>query len=170
MMAMLERAAGNELRSGEEAAREADDADSADRTHQAALYDLGMRHCFTTLTAIIIICATSTFVDIDGGSTAHQGGWSWNAMTAFYMTAVTICWTAPWVDRLARAGKKPTYAEVGAPSTAEEGILKNQRTASWRRVSLVVAAVPLVLGMTKHVMSGTTLGAVYDRMDVGVSI
>lgn len=35
---------------------------------------------------------------------------------------------------------------------------------------LVVAAVPLLLGTTKHVMSGTTLGAVYDRMDVGVSI
>jgi hypothetical protein len=169
MMAMLERPADDELRSGEAGAGDPQDT-VTDRAQQAALYDLGLRHCFTVLAAIIVVCATSNLIDIDGGSAGHQSGWSWNAVTAFYMTAVTICWAAPWVDRLAREGEKTTYTEVGSPSPAEQGILQNQKTASWWRILLVIAAVPLLLGTMKHVMSGTTLGAVYDRMDVGVSI
>lgn len=169
LMAKLERVAGDEWQSGEESPRDPDDTDFTERTHQATLYNLGVRHCFAALAAMIIVCATSDLIDIDGSSLTHQGGWSWNAITALYMPAVTICWALPWVQQHAGAGGKSTYTEVGSPGTAEDGG-HMKRGAGWWRVLLVAAAVPLLVGTTKHVVSGTTLGAVYDRMNLSVSI
>lgn len=120
---------------------------------------LGLRFCVSSVAAIFVFAIASFLI---------TGSIDSNHVNLQCISFIAVAWTILWmVTRGTGPSGKPNRVDMVGSSAAESqvsrGISKGQRWIS--RVQLSLAAVPMILAMLKHGVSGNQLLVLFGEVD-----